>query len=257
LDINRALFLSLTASMVGGAALSAGGCHSDDAPSRGAPDASPDGAATSDATTVTDGTVGDVAGDGAVDGTADTAVDAIADGEVDVLADQASGDSAAFDAPSDSADAADASDASSLPSLPDGGVTEACAPFTCELGQANCLAAYGGGVGQDVAVALYACAQTVCATDSGVSSFTAGTSCAAAALGATAPDPSVTSFCAPSADCAVDAGILGVSDCERYFSSLTPNAFAAVQTIVLHDAGLKCIDTSSLTFEVLGVLADP
>lgn len=254
MDVNRALFLSLTASMLGGAALSAGGCHSNDTPSGGAPDASQDDAATSDVTTVTDGTVRDVAGDSAVDGFADTAVDAIADGEVDALADQVSGELEASDAPSDSSDA---SDAGSLPSLPDGGVTEACAPFTCELGQANCLAAYGGGVRQDVAVALYACAQTVCATDSGVSSFTAGTSCAAAALGATAPDPSVTSFCASSADCAVDAGILGVSDCERYFSSLTPSAFVAVQTVVLHDAGLNCIETASLTFEVLGVLANP
>jgi hypothetical protein len=262
-DVNRALFLSLTASLFGGAAMCMSACG-DDTSGGSSADAAPDGVAAADATeateggngtndaTISDASVGDVAaeatvdatvgdasidspvdaaGDSAVEATADaavhdSAVDATSDAAVtasaveasaDAPADQTAGDVEVAEGSSDAANSADVLDAGGLPPLLDGGVTENCAPFTCELGQANCLAAYGGGTNEAVAEALYACAQTVCSPDSGVSTFTAGTSCATAAFETTAPDGGVSSFCASSASCNVDAGgVLGVSECEEY-----------------------------------------
>jgi hypothetical protein len=259
-EINRALFRALTASMGAVAALSTNGCSSDDASSNDQTDA-----------TGVDAVSSDVAVDGLedsttqvpADGTADTSVVPGIDATPDVAADHAVMDSAAAaDVALDAADAEaeatiDAADAGSLPALPDGGVNEACPAFTCELGELNCRAAYSGGVIDSAALALYACAQTVCNSDSGAGSFAAGTGCAAGALEATPAQPNVTSFCAPQASCSDAGNHLGVGACEQYFSSLTPGALGAFQMSRLHDAGLTCTDTGSLTFTVLSALAYP
>jgi hypothetical protein len=264
-EVNRALFLAWTASMGAGAALSTGSCASSDTSAGDQADA-----------TGTDATSSDVAAetleDSAMQPPADVAADAPGDVSIDTYpdqgADQAVVDSATdagLDAPLDTGPDApsapdapsDASDAASLPPLPDGGVNAACPAFTCELGQLNCRAAYSGGVIDPVALALYACAQTVCYTDSGAGTFVVGTTCAAAALEATPAQGSATSFCASQTNCSDAGNYLSVSACERYFSSLTPSALAAFQRSALHDAGLTCTDTGSLTFNVLNALANP
>jgi hypothetical protein len=258
-QVDRALFLTLTASLCAGAAMSTADCAS----SGGGGGADASGIdATSDVTESSDVAVEDAASDVAV--VADVAVDvleeaamgdATSDSSLDTGLDAAedAGTDALTDAPSD---ASDGSTAASLPALPDGGVDEACQPFTCELGNLNCRAAYSGAFIDSAALALYACAQTVCGSnDSGENSFQFGTNCAAAALEMAAPQGSVTSFCAPLSICS-DAGTqLSVAQCERYFSSLTAGALGTFRAIDLHDGGLTCTDTGSMTFELLDDLA--
>ena len=238
--------------MYAGAALSASDCSSSSSDGTGVDASGVD--ATSDTSSPDES--GDDAASASADATADvTGPDAATDSAADAASDSAQ--DAGTDAPSSMSDASDAATAGSLPALPDGGVDQACLAFTCELGNLNCRAAYSSAFTPSAALALYACAQTVCSSDSGAGTFVAGTSCAAAALELTSPQPSVTAFCAPLGSCS-DAGTsLSVGQCESYFSAVTPGALGTFQANQLHDSRLGCTDVGSLTFELLSALAVP
>ncbi len=257
MHVDRTLFLTLTASLCAGAAMSTANCASSGGAGGGADASGID--ATSDVTESSDVAVEDAAPDVVV--VADVAVDVLAEAGIgDAMSDSSSDtgvDSAedtGTDAPSD---ASDGSTAGSLPALPDGGIDEACQAFTCELGNLNCRAAYSGAFTSSAALALYGCARTACSNDSGESSFDFGTDCATAALEMAAPSASVTSFCAPLAICSDAGSQLSVAQCEGYFSSVTPSALGSFRAIELHDGGLTCTDTESLTFDLLDILAPP
>lgn len=177
----------------------------------------------------------------------------------DAAADEASGPDASEEAFADAgADVAveaavDASiEAAAALIIPDGDPDEICAPFTCELGRASCLAAVNGGVNPEVAVALYTCAATAACSPTALSPDAMALACAAAAL---ASHPTAmtgpTSLCSGLVGCITSP--LTANRCEVLYSGLTP-----MGANILHDRLLECgAEEESFVRETLSWLAYP
>lgn len=139
-------------------------------------------------------------------------------------------------------------DAGWPPPLSDGGVGSACAPFTCEIGELECFGAYSNAFVPSVAAALYDCAEAQCSLEDEYDR-----TCMTAAL-SIGPAPTADNpLCAPLSECPVET--INVEQCEDILAGVTEEGLADFATY-LGKYSLGCGTPDGLAYEVISWARD-